>query len=146
MKKIMILVLSCLWLVSCVNPFDKYGDSVDQLQQALAAVGTIETEIADIEAQIARLDDVGTQDFTEADITEIYTSLQTINNNLDNEIVQAVLENFLEQNNISLDGNIEDLETQLNALPEFSGYSGTNPSQTDVTNLLTSILTNLTTP
>lgn len=142
MKKIIVLCF-LVFLASCNNPFDKYKDSVDKLKEALEASKAIEKEVADIQAQIDRISASGTQTFDQTNISEIYTSLQTISTNMDNPIVQSVLQNYLEQNNISLSSDVAQLKTDLSSIPEFSSYAGTNPSKAEVTTLFTSLVTKI---
>jgi len=142
MKKTIIFIF-LIFLIACNNPFKKYEDSVSELQKALDLVQGIEKEVGDIQSQIDRLSAPDTQSFTQADIAEIYSSLQTIDKNLDDPVVKAVLENYLEQNNISLDGDVNQLQQDLAAVPEFSNYNGTNPSKAEVTNLLGSLITKI---
>lgn len=141
-KKILVL-FSIFLLASCNNPFDKYKDSVDKLKEALEASKAIEKEVADIQAQIDRISANGTQTFDQTNISEIYSSLQTINTNIDNPIVQSVLQNYLEQNNISLGSDVSQLKTDLSSIPEFSNYNGSNPSKAEVTTLFSSLITKI---
>ena len=135
MKKIMIFLI-LVFLVACNNPFKKYEESGDKLQEALAAVSTIETQISTIEALI------NGGDLSNANITDVYAALQTINDNLGNEIVQSVLSNYAEQNGINLDTDMEAVKTQILSDPGYVNYTptGDEPSKDEVTALLTSIL------
>ena len=135
MKKIIIFFI-LIFLVACNNPFDKYKESGDKLQEALAAVDSIETQISKIENLI------NAGDLTNANITDVYAALQTINDNLGNEIVQSVLSNYAEQNGINLDTDMEGVKTQIFSDPGYVAYTPGpgEPSKDEVTALLTSIL------
>ena len=135
MKKIMIFLI-LVFLVACNNPFKKYEESGDKLQEALSAVSTIETQISTIEALI------NGGDLSNANITDVYAALQTINDNLGNEIVQSVLSNYAEQNGINLDTDIDAVQAQILADPGYVNYTPApgEPSKAEVTALLTSIL------
>lgn len=140
MKKLLII---CVLLVlgACTNPFDKYQESFD----AIGAAGTLATEVGDIQTIIDSLPLVnGVPDLealTPADVQNLISSLDTINENLDNPQVQAILTSYAEQYNVSLDTDVSGVQTQLENIDiTDADGDGNTTNETQIATLLTSIL------
>lgn len=140
MKKLLVLFGVLLMFTSCIeSPADKYMDSVDQLMDAVASAGEVSNQITLIETLVSA------GDLSSANISTIYASLQTIDSNLDSEILQSVISNYATSNGISLNTDVSDVKTQIFTDPGYVAYpdSGVSPSKAEVEALVDSILAKL---
>ena len=140
MKKTIIFIF-LIFLVACNNPFKKYEDSVSELQKAMDAAQTISTEVDKIQNIFDSIAlNADPNEFTPQQISDLYTSLNTISQNLDNPIVQSILEQYKEQNaDVDLDSELTNINTQIDSYD----YVGENPSKEDVKTLLANIVADL---
>ena len=139
MKKIFLLLI-VLVLTACDNPFKKYQESFDALSAAINMANKVDT----INTIIDRIDNSGTVDYTQLtaqDIKDITASLEYINENLDNEEVQAILNSYASQEGVALDKEVDTIKTEIAniAVTDRDG-DGNTTNETAILTLITSIL------
>ena len=139
MKKIFLLLI-VLVLTACDNPFKKYQESFDALSAAINMANKVDT----INTIIDRIDNSGTVDYTQLtaqDIKDITASLEYINENLDNEEVQAILNSYASQEGVALDKEVDTIKTEIAniAVTDRDG-DGNTTNEKAILTLITSIL------
>lgn len=139
MKRILMFLLLLVGLVACTDRTAKYTDSLNQVTDAVAAATAITTEITDIQTLISSID---LNNLSTANATELYNSLLSIQTNLDNEIVQSVVSAYLDQNDFALNVDLGTIESQITSVPD-GNWPPDAPTKTEVTALMTSLLTTI---
>lgn len=143
MKKIFLLFL-LIFAVGCENPFDKYKDSVDDVQAILeanlAAAGRVEDNLTVISGIVGGVTDW--ENLNDGDIGTLSSNFSSIANEITSGNMDVLLANIQQYGTETseLVDNIETYQTQLDdailALPDGAKKDALNTIKSSVTSVV----------